>query len=197
MLYQIADLESAKRFSGYDTDQEPDVISSQQCTIWAPMWAVKDGIAESVEMNAKYMDDYKNNKEFKVDTGFRIWKRSTKTEYLYAADGGAATLRLTDWSEKIDYEAARQAVIDSGSSSSGGMSGGSSSEGMKDGDDMMMDDEEGGSMMMIVIIVVAVAVVLIIGVIVGFVVMRSKNNKKTEIQLKEGGEVEMDSIAEE
>lgn len=107
MLYQIADLESAKRFSGYDTDQEPDVISSQQCTIWAPMWAVKDGIAESVEMNAKYMDDYKNNKEFKVDTGFRIWKRSTKTEYLYAADGGAATLRLTDWSEKIDYEAAR------------------------------------------------------------------------------------------
>ena len=29
LLYQIADLENAKRFSGYDTDQEPDVISSQ------------------------------------------------------------------------------------------------------------------------------------------------------------------------
>ena len=56
---------------------------------------------------------------------------------------------------------------------------GSGSDGMTDGDDMKMDDEEGGSMMMIIIIVVAVAVLLIIGVIVGFLVMRSKNNQKT------------------
>ena len=77
------------------------------------------------------------------------------------------------------------------------MSGGSTSEGMKDGDDMMMEDEEDGSMMMIIIIVVAVAVVLIIGVIVGFLVMRSKNNQKTQVQYMEGGEAEMASITEE
>ena len=29
LLYQIADLENAKRFSGYDTNKAPDVISSQ------------------------------------------------------------------------------------------------------------------------------------------------------------------------
>ena len=199
LLYQIADLENAKRFSGYDTDQVPDVISSQQCTVWAPMYAVEGGKAVLDELNAKYIDDYKNNKEFKVDTGFRIWKRSTKSEYLFSADGGSATVTLTDWSDRIDYDAPIQSSSGSGSgsSSSGGMSGGSSSDGMKGGDDMMMDDEEGGSMMMIIIIVVAVAVVLIIGVIVGFLVMRSKNNKKTEIQLKEGGEVEINSITEE
>ena len=105
LLYQIADLESAKRFSGYDTDQEPDVISSQQCTIWAPIWTQRDGKPDVPELNAKYISDYKNNKEFKVDTGFRIWKRSTKEKYLYSADGGSATVRLTDWSEKIDYDA--------------------------------------------------------------------------------------------
>lgn len=69
------------------------------------MWAVEGGKAPVPELNAKYIDDYKNSKENKVDTGFRIWKRSTKSEYLYSADGGAATVRLTDWSEKIDYDA--------------------------------------------------------------------------------------------
>ena len=69
------------------------------------MWAVQGGVAPVPELNAKYIDDYKNSKENKVDTGFRIWRRSTKTEYLYSADGGSATIRLTDWSEKIDYDA--------------------------------------------------------------------------------------------
>ena len=94
LLYQIADLESAKRFSGYDTDKEPDVISSQQCTIWAPIWIQKDGKAELPELNAKYLSDYKNNKEFKVDTGFRIWKRATKSNYWKAADGGSVTYKF-------------------------------------------------------------------------------------------------------
>ena len=72
--------------------------------------------------------------------------------------------------------------------------GGSGSEGMMDGDDMMMDDGEGGSMMMIIIIVATVAVVLIIGVIIGFCVMRSKNNQKTKIEYMEGGQAQMTSI---
>ena len=69
------------------------------------MYAIEGGKAVLDELNSQYIDDYKNNKEFKVETGFRIWKRSTKSEYLYSADGGSATVTLTDWSDRIDYDA--------------------------------------------------------------------------------------------
>ena len=69
------------------------------------MWATQGGKAASDELNAKYLDDYKNHKEFKLETGFRIWKRSTKEKYLYSADAGSTTITLTDWSEKISYDA--------------------------------------------------------------------------------------------
>jgi len=37
------------------------------------MYAIEGGKAVLDELNSQYIDDYKNNKEFKVDTGFRIW----------------------------------------------------------------------------------------------------------------------------
>ena len=69
------------------------------------MWAMNGTEPINKEMNDNYYENYKTLKEFKIDTGFRIWKRSTKSEYLYSADGGSATVTLTDWSDKIDYDA--------------------------------------------------------------------------------------------
>ena len=149
------------------------------------------GQQDTSAMNAEYFKAFKDYRSFDVATGFRIWKRSGKSEYIYKADGGSVTYMLQDWSSKLTYPSG------SGATGSSGMSGGQSGSGKDgdgtssgmDGDDMMMEGEDDG-MMMIIIIVVAVAVVLILIVSIIFCVMRSKNNKKTEIQLKEGGEVE-------
>ena len=48
-------------------------------------------------------------------------------------------------------------------------------------------EEEDGGMMTVIIIVVVVAVVLIIAVVIIFMVVRASRNKKTPIELKEGG----------
>ena len=50
-------------------------------------------------------------------------------------------------------------------------------------------------MVLIIIIVVAVAVVLIIVVVIVFCVCRAKNNKKTPVQLYEGGAEEMTVVS--
>ena len=189
MQYQRVAEEYAEPLGSYATNAVEDTLSSQQCTVWAPMYAIDaTGEQDTSAMNAEYFKAFKDYRSFDVATGFRIWKRSGKSNYIYKADGDKVTYMLQDWSSKITYPAGSGAT--GGMSGNSGMSGdGSSTDGMKDDDDMMMEGEDGG-MMMIVIIVVAVAVVLILIVVIIFCVMRSKNNKKTEIQLKEGGEVE-------
>lgn len=192
MQYQRVAEEFAEPLGSYATNAVEDTLSSQTCTVWAPMYAIDaTGQQDTSAMNDEYFKAFKDYRSFNVATGFRIWKRSGKSEYIYKADGGSVSYMLQDWSNKITYPSGSGATGASGMSgdqSGSGKDGDGTSSGM-DGDDMMMEEEDGG-MMMIIIIVVAVAVVLILIVSIIFCVMRSKNNKKTEIQLKEGGEVE-------
>ena len=43
------------------------------CTAWAPMWGMNGTEPISKEMNDLYFENYKTLKEFKIETGFRIW----------------------------------------------------------------------------------------------------------------------------
>ena len=58
------------------------------------MWAMNGTEPINKEMNDNYYENYKTLKEFKIDTGFRIWKRATKSNYWKAADGGSITYKF-------------------------------------------------------------------------------------------------------
>lgn len=109
-----------------------------------------------------------------MQSGFRIWNRGFDKEPLMGADAAPVTYKLYDWPEEnikryggaIKVEPEVEPVDPHA------------------GHD---HKEEDGGMMTVIIIVVVVAVVLIIAVVIIFMVVRASRNKKTPIELKEGG----------
>ena len=73
LLYQKVDEELAEQFGSYATGLAEGAAASQVCTAWAPMWGMNGTEPISKEMNDFYFENYKTLKEFKIDTGFRIW----------------------------------------------------------------------------------------------------------------------------
>ena len=73
LLYQKVAEDIADLSGSYATGIAEDAEASQVCTTWAPMWAMNGTEPVSKEMNDFYFENYKTLKEFKIDTGFRIW----------------------------------------------------------------------------------------------------------------------------
>ena len=51
-------------------------------------------------MNNYYFKHMKRENELKIQTGFRMWQKKTKSYTLAAADAAPATFVLNDWSEQ-------------------------------------------------------------------------------------------------
>jgi len=222
LLWQQVDRKEvgdAAWIESYKTSYDKGSSSEQLCTMWKPSWISTNGVPDVPELNEGYHQWMKEEGSIETKTGFRMWARAFQEDMLVNEDAGTFTFVAQDWSSEgvVPYvppvpvdddtsggSSSGGSTSGSGSSSGSGSGSGSSSSGSgsgssmddKDADDMMEEAEEGG-MMMIVIIIVVVAVVLILVVVIIFCVIRGQRNKKTPVELKEGGQQEMQVIDSE
>ena len=49
-----------------------------------------------------------------VYTGFRIWKKNSKSDYTSSADGGGVIYTLADWASKITPPVKEEDKVDAG-----------------------------------------------------------------------------------
>ena len=222
LLWQQVDRKEvgdAAWIESYKTSYDKGSSSEQLCTMWKPSWISTNGVPDVPELNEGYHQWMKEEGSIETKTGFRMWARAFQEDMLVNEDAGTFTFVAQDWSSEGVVPYVPPVPVDddtsggsgsggstsgSGSSSGSGSGSGSSSSGSgsgssmddKDADDMMEEAEEGG-MMMIVIIIVVVAVVLILVVVIIFCVIRGQRNKKTPVELKEGGQQEMQVIDSE
>ena len=75
---------------------------------------MKDGYPVLKELNDEYYENFKEDREIMVYTGFRIWKNNSKSDYTASADGGGVIYRLTDWSSQITYPEEEEDKTDAG-----------------------------------------------------------------------------------
>lgn len=172
------------------------------------MWTVdRNGVPQSPELNAYYWAFVKEGKSYEGETGFRVWRRAFETDPVFSADGGTFSYSAADWSSDITeyvWPAGQEPELSCELLGNCDKTDSGSGDGSGSGEDMeMMTDEEleeaakGLGMMVMVIIIVAVACSLIMIVACIFCCVRASRNKKTPVELKEGGEMEMEEIDHE
>lgn len=191
--------------------------SSQLCTVWKPSWIQVNGVPPVPELNEIYHSLIKEYTSFETQTGFRMWNRAFHTDMQINENGGTFSFTPADWSSEgvVPYvppkpepkpDDDKKDDDDGMDDKDDGMDKDDKDDGMDDKDsDMDKDDgtmvdgdaKEDDGMMMIIIIVAAVAVVLILVVIIICCVIRASRNKKTPVELKEGGQQEMQVIDHE
>lgn len=62
---------------------------------------MKDGKPGLKELNDSYFNTLKEAPDGLVYTGFRIWKKNSKSDYTNSADAAGVNYQLQDWSSQI------------------------------------------------------------------------------------------------
>ena len=84
--WQQVEEQFAKQYGSYATNSVDGMKSSQKCTVWAPMYSTKAGEAQLKELNDGYFNALKEYSESTIYTGFRMWKKNSKSDYQKSAD---------------------------------------------------------------------------------------------------------------
>ena len=155
-------------------------------------------------LNAYYWAFMKSGRTYKTETGFRMWNRAFHTEPVIEKSAGTFVYSASDWSADISeyqWPEGEGPVIDESliKGDKGGSDSGKTKEELEKELDELADDAvevaEGLGMAIIIIIIISVACCLIMTVAIIFCIVRASRNKnKTPVQLKEGGEAEMQEI---
>ena len=95
---------------------------------------MKDGQPVLKELNDEYFRALKEERETMVYTGFRIWKKNSKSDYTASADGGGVIYTLADWASKITPPVKEEDKADAGTE----METANSTEGMMTEEEKMM-----------------------------------------------------------
>ena len=72
-------------------------VSDQRCTAAVTLYSTTDGVDDNLARNIDYLKSIREGREFKVQSGFRVWEDKSEKDTDASGDAAEFTIKFTDF----------------------------------------------------------------------------------------------------